>query len=154
MFSFMAMKKGNGKNDKTRGQMAEARRLSASVAERRGAVRTMNTWANPGTGAVRQKEPKVSVSDEVARFGAYPSMGGVSANEYSNKRPGRVKQARKATPKPKPAVGASSGNRKPRPGGAERQKAKRADDSKRAMIETALKQAFVKSSGKAAKKKK
>jgi hypothetical protein len=79
---------------KTRGQMADARRKSAQVSERRGAVRTMNTWANPGTGAVRQKEPKVSVSDELARFGAYPSMGGVPATNYSNKPKGKGPKAK------------------------------------------------------------
>jgi len=54
----------------------------------------MNTWANPGTGAVRQKEPKVSVSDELARFGAYPSMGGVPATNYSNKPKGKGPKAK------------------------------------------------------------
>jgi len=82
--------------------MAEARRLSQAVVERRGFVRESNKRANPGTGIQWMPEPSVSVSDELARFGAYPSMGGYPATEYSNsKRPTKKPAKRKTQAKRK-----------------------------------------------------
>ena len=70
------------KNDKkTRGQMAEARRMSGQA----GRILSFEKYANPGVGYVFPKSGRdLTVSDELARFGAYPSMGGVPATEYSN----------------------------------------------------------------------
>jgi hypothetical protein len=66
----------------TRGQMADARRKSAEA----GPILAFEKYANPGVGYVFPKTGrKLTVSDEVARFGAYPSMGGVPATSYDNK---------------------------------------------------------------------
>lgn len=68
-------------NKKTRGQMAEARRMSGQA----GRILSFETYANPGVGYVfPQTGRDLSVSDDLARFGAYSSMGGYSAEEYEN----------------------------------------------------------------------
>lgn len=81
---FMAEKK-----KKTRGQMAEARRMSGLA----GQILSYETYMNPGVGAVFPRTGRdLSVSDDLARFGAPPSMGGYSAEEYEKQgRPRRVK---------------------------------------------------------------
>jgi len=80
------------KKKKTRGQMAEARRMSAQA----GVVLSRESRTNPGIGAVFPKTGrKLTVSDELARFGAFPSMGGVSALEYEPR-------PQKAKPKQRP----------------------------------------------------
>ena len=72
------MPRNNGK--KTRGQMAEARRMSAQA----GRILAFEKYANPGVGYVFPKSGRdLTVSDEVARFGSMLS-GGVPATEYSN----------------------------------------------------------------------
>jgi hypothetical protein len=76
------------KDKKTRGQMAEARRMSAQA----GVILSREPRTNPGIGAVFPKTGrKLTVSDELARFGAFPNMGGVSARQYENPKPKKKK---------------------------------------------------------------
>ncbi len=76
------------KKKKTRGQMAEARRMSGGA----GVILSREPRTNPGIGAVFPKTGrKLTVSDELARFGAFPIMGGVSALEYENPKPKKKK---------------------------------------------------------------
>ena len=81
----MAAKK-NDKNKKTRGQMAEARRKSAQA----GRMLAYSEWTkrniSPGVGIVYPKTgTKLTVSQELAKFGANPELGGVPATKYRNK---------------------------------------------------------------------
>jgi len=70
------------KKKKTRGQMAEARRMSGEA----GRMLSFEKYANPGVGYVFPESGRnLTVSDELARFGAYPSMGGVPATEYDRR---------------------------------------------------------------------
>jgi hypothetical protein len=80
------------KDKKTRGQMAEARRMSAQA----GRMLAYSEWTkkniSPGVGIVYPKTgTKLTVSDELARFGAFPEMGGVSARQYENPKPKKKK---------------------------------------------------------------
>ena len=76
--------------------MAEAKRLSGQAGRRL----AQDAALNPGIGAVFGKTGrKLSVSNDLARFGAYPSMGGYSAEKYENDMKPRTKP--KAKPKPK-----------------------------------------------------
>ena len=82
------------KDKKTRGQMAEARRMSAQA----GVILSMESRTNPGIGVVFPKTGRrLTVSDELARFGAFPDMGGVSALQYE-----KPKARTKPGPRPKP----------------------------------------------------
>lgn len=89
---------------KTRGQMAEARRKSALA----GVNLAYSEWTkkniSPGVGIVYPKTgTKLTVSDELARFGADPILGGVPATNYSNgkAKPKKAAPAKKTKPKPK-----------------------------------------------------
>lgn len=67
----------------TRGQMADARRQSAQA----GQILSFEKFANPGVGYVFPKTGrKLTVSENLQRFGAYPSMGGVPATSYDKKK--------------------------------------------------------------------
>lgn len=80
------------KNKLTRGQMAEARRKSAQA----GVMISFEKFANPGVGFVFPKTGrKLTVSDELQRFGAYPLMGGVPASSYENQTPKRKPKKKK-----------------------------------------------------------
>ena len=87
----------------TRGQMADARRKSGFAGRRL----AKDAALNPGMGAVfGTTGRKLTVSDDLARFGAHPSLGGYSAEGYEVLLP-------RAT-KPKPPKGKTKGARKPK----------------------------------------
>ena len=79
----------------------EAKRLSGQAGRRL----ANDAALNPGIGAVFGKTGRtLSVSNDLARFGAYPSMGGYSAEKYENDMKPRAKvgaRPPKAKPKPK-----------------------------------------------------
>ena len=86
----MADKKN--KKGLTRGQMAQAKRMSGQA----GMILSYEKYVNPGVGAVFPKTGrKLTVSDNLARFGAPPSMGGYSAEEYENQMRPRAKAGKK-----------------------------------------------------------